>query len=83
VRQVGYLQELNRDAQSKKHKILGGICLPPCLGWGQDSVVSIVTGYGLGGPGFESQQGQEIFCGHSDRPWGLPSLCTMCVTFLS
>ena len=28
----------------------------------QDSAVGIVIGYGLGGPGIEFRQGQEILC---------------------
>jgi hypothetical protein len=40
---------------------------------GQNSVVDIATGYGLDGPGIESQWG-EIFRTCSDWPWGPPSL---------
>jgi len=40
---------------------------------GLGSVVGIVTGYRLDGPGIESRWG-EIFCTCPDRPWGPPSL---------
>jgi hypothetical protein len=40
---------------------------------GPGSVVGMVTGYGLDGPGFESRWG-EIFRTCPDRPWGSPSL---------
>jgi hypothetical protein len=40
---------------------------------GQDSSVSIATGYELDGPGIESWWG-EIFRTCPDRPWGPPSL---------
>ena len=39
---------------------------------GPGSSFSIVTGYGLDGPGIESRWG-EIFCTCPDRPWGPPS----------
>ena len=42
----------------------------PC---GPGSVVSIATGYGLDGPGIESQWG-EIFRTCPGQPWGPPSL---------
>jgi len=42
------------------------------VGW--DSIVGIVTRYGLEGLGIESQWGGEIFHTHPDRPWGTPSL---------
>jgi hypothetical protein len=35
--------------------------------------VGIATGYGMDGPGIESQWG-EIFLTRPDRPWGPPSL---------
>ena len=38
-----------------------------------DSVVGIVTGYGLDSPGIESRGG-EIFRTCPDRPWGSPTL---------
>ena len=38
------------------------------------SIVGIATGYGLGGPGIESQWGGEIFRTCPDQPWGPPSL---------
>ena len=41
------------------------------VGW--DSSVSIVTLYGLDGPGIESRWG-EIFCTHPDWSWAPPSL---------
>jgi hypothetical protein len=40
---------------------------------GRCSSVSIVTGYGLDGPGIESRWGWEIFRTCPDRPWGPPS----------
>jgi hypothetical protein len=40
---------------------------------GLGSVVDIATGYGLDGPGIESQWG-EIFRTCPDQPWGPPSL---------
>ena len=40
---------------------------------GPGSIVSIATGYGLDGPGIESQWG-EIFCTCPDRPKGPSSL---------
>jgi len=40
---------------------------------GPGSVVGIVTGYGLDGPGIESRWG-EIFRTCPDRPWGPPNL---------
>jgi hypothetical protein len=51
--------------------VLGNIVnhLPDC---GPGSVVGIVTGYRLEGPGIESQWG-EIFRTSPDRPWGPPS----------
>ena len=42
------------------------------MGW--DTAVSIVTGYGLDGPGIESRWGGEIFRTRPDWPWGLTSL---------
>jgi len=41
---------------------------------GPGSIVSIATGYGLDGPGIESQLGGETFCTCPDQPWGPPSL---------
>jgi len=41
---------------------------------GPVSVVGIATGYGLDGPGIESQWVGEIFRTCPDRPWGPPSL---------
>jgi hypothetical protein len=41
---------------------------------GRYSAVGIATGYGLDGPGIESQWAGEIFRTRSDRPWGPPSL---------
>ena len=41
---------------------------------GRDSVVGIVTLYGLDGPGIESRLGGEISRTSPDRPWGPPSL---------
>ena len=41
---------------------------------GPGSSVGIATGYGLGGPGIESQWGGEIFRTFPDRPWEPPSL---------
>ena len=38
------------------------------------SVVGIVTGYVLNGPGFEFRWGGEISRTCPDRPWGPPSL---------
>jgi hypothetical protein len=38
------------------------------------SVVGIVTGYELEGPGIESQWGGEISRTCPDQPWGPPSL---------
>jgi hypothetical protein len=43
---------------------------------GQDSSVSIATGYGLDGPGIESLWG-EIFRTLPDRPWAHPASRTM------
>jgi len=40
---------------------------------GLGSVVGILTGYGLDGPGIESRGG-EIFRNCPDLPWGPPSL---------
>jgi hypothetical protein len=40
---------------------------------GPGSLVDIATGYGLDGPGIESQWGR-IFRTCPDRPWGPPSL---------
>ena len=40
---------------------------------GQGSSVSIVTDYGLDGPGIESRGGAR-FSARPDRPWGPPSL---------
>jgi hypothetical protein len=42
------------------------------LGIGPGSSVGIATGYGLAGPGIESQWG-EIFHTRPDWPWGPPS----------
>jgi hypothetical protein len=42
---------------------------------GRDSSVGMATGYGLDGPGIESQWGRgEIFRACPDRPWGPPNL---------
>ena len=41
---------------------------------GPSSSVSIMTGYGVDGPGIESRWGGEIFRTCPDRPWGPPSL---------
>jgi len=41
---------------------------------GPGSVHGISTGYGLSGPGIESQWGGKIFRNCPDRPWGPPSL---------
>jgi len=40
---------------------------------GEDSVVGIVTHYGLNGPGIESQR-VEIFRTSADWPWDPPNL---------
>jgi hypothetical protein len=40
----------------------------------RDSSVGIATGYGLDGPGIESQWGGEIFRTCPDQPWAPPSL---------
>jgi hypothetical protein len=40
---------------------------------GPGSIVGIVTGYGLDGPGIESWGG-KIFCTCPDQPWGPPNL---------
>ena len=42
-------------------------------GW-PGSSVSIVTGYGLDGPGIEYRWGGEILRTCPDRPWGPPSI---------
>jgi len=43
--------------------------------WGLDSSVSIVTAYGMDGPGMETQwEGGEIFHTCPDQPWGPSSL---------
>jgi hypothetical protein len=41
---------------------------------GPDSSVGIAAGYGLDGPGIESQWGGEVFRIRPNRPWGPPSL---------
>ena len=41
------------------------------MGW--DSLVSIVTHYGLKVQGLNPGRG-ESFCNHPDQPWGPPSL---------
>jgi hypothetical protein len=41
---------------------------------GQDSSVGIATRYRLGGPGFESRWGEEIFRTRPDRLWCPPNL---------
>jgi hypothetical protein len=47
---------------------------------GPDSVAGTMTCYGLDGPGFKSQWGQDIFSfsrhTSSDWPWGPPVLCS-------
>ena len=49
------------------HSSLSALCL-------LESVVGIVTRYGLDGSGIESWWGDEIFRTLPDRPWGPPSL---------
>jgi hypothetical protein len=41
---------------------------------GRDSIIDIVTAYGLDGQGIESGGGGEIFHTWPDRAWGPPSL---------
>jgi len=41
---------------------------------GPGSIVRIATGYGLDGPGIESQWGARLFRTCPDQPWGPPSL---------
>jgi hypothetical protein len=58
-----------RILEKNIHKNL--LYLRVCLGAGYS--VSIVTDYGLDGPGIESRWG-EIFRTRPDQPWGPPSL---------
>jgi len=47
--------------------------MPPSLSCSWDSVMSIVTDYGLSGPGFKPWRG-KIFCSCPDWLWGPPCL---------